>query len=638
MNSPFITRCVRLLVSTVAVLALAILGVTLPLPLAHASDSNQAPPASDSSQRELEDGTIKRTNPFPEILSDEQAKDSFAREKRSLFDNSFVIVRDGKLIKPRSWNFLFKPGDQIRFVMIMYPHKTGLINIGSLFGFYGWQYGSVKGTDGITRLDTGTGRAVYLKPKVYLNGKEWARYTDGGMWQPVPNDKTNLQLKKEWVWPRIDYYQYIEYRFTIPKGLVSLRKLLKGTSHNGTYGLVASTSWVPFFGERLGDAQFTPVDDFAYREAIGLHVTPGAHSDEAFALPGRSANKPVYSDAAFTPISNLRPLAKLNRPSRATILNNFPILRNAKHTPEKADKLQYAQQSNSMDDVSYPLLEFNNTEQRPSLDDLQKQSIPGYVYLSNDIDKDTTPPPPDDYKKYPEPPKGTDNSRISYAIDHLTKVPTANDLPQDRPAYGSDMKADYLTHKHYYLTYRQLPAPVAVTKVDADGNPLAKACFKLTKIVNGKSVDVLTDLCSDTHGKVLPDPQLDHAGIVDFIRHNNPVDVTRSVYRTARGYLLTPGDYSLVEVGVPDGYQRAEDTSFTVALQTKTMPQGITISITNTKTPTPVPTPSTPGNFHPEDKPKLPQTGTNSFAAASALGLITAGIGFLLFAASRRRR
>ncbi|MBD3690152.1 hypothetical protein H8R18_01465 [Nanchangia anserum] len=617
-------------------------------------------PAANAAQEQLEDASIARSNPFPDLLSDNKITTDLQGQNNRLYTYAYSITRNGHTYNlGGAPQFLFQPGDEVRFGMVM--NTTDYHDIATLLGFVGYRYSEEKGVDGVIRPKEWGDKVtpVYLKPKVYLNGVEWQRYTDGGMWRSDPADSSGLSLKKEWIWPTVENYQYIEYRFTIPEGVSFIKKVMVTHSRNHSGGLNAIGLYLIWQGDRQAQAEFTPVDDFAYRRAAGIPVVAGAHSDGGFALPERSAGKPRYDATPFSPL-NLAQIGgsryEVSAPANINSGLAYPYFRDAAKPLAFSDTNYFQYMKADEQDPRWALSE-DQAKVRPTYDDVVGQEIPGYVYIANDID--TAKPESRLGTIVPGSPSEYDNSRLTLAFSRTGPIASQERLPQDRPAYAEDLAGIYDTKKHYYLTYRPVPAPVHVTKTDENGRALGGAKFSLAAEIDGTYVTVIDDLVSDADtGDVMTSSLSSSEDIRAFVRTNNPCDDEHRVYCVGDGdYLLAPGKYRLIETDAPEGYTTHAPIDFTVSAQTENIVP-VDITVVNEPVTTPPPetdepptptTPPTPGeppspqepptpNTPPQTStPPLALTGANAAGPVAATVLLIAGLMTVGMRARQRR-
>ena len=289
-----------------------------------------------------------------------------------------------------------------------------------------------------------------------------------------------------------------------------------------------------------------------------------------------------------------------------------------------------------MPESPYYILDEQLVQKRPSFEDIKKE-LPGYVYISHDIDQ---PDPATQFKNYyPGMPSEFDNSRLNMAFDPDKEIPSYERLPQDRAATPAELKADLLDTKYYYLTYRALPQPLHINKTDDKGAPLAKAKFDLyVKLPDkdGKEREegaegaegtdakdseklLISGLVSDEQGSVgAPGQTYTQEELAQFVSSNNPAAYhgSSAVYlktlsNNKQEILLSPGTYILRESEAPEGYKKASEQVIEVKLQDKERIEPLEITIINNPDKTP-PTPPdpleppSPDNPDP-DKPEVPQ-------------------------------
>ena len=182
----------------------------------------------------------------------------------------------------------------------------------------------------------------------------------------------------------------------------------EGFNHEDSSGVFGYIAFIPECG-----AQFHFVDDLQYRKASNIKV-----NDE---LPQRSSGETDrFSTKPFTKL-DLSDLSDMKNISEVRFGNN-QVVRNM-YTPL----------------LSYEGDPKKDSIKRPTMEELKKTNIPGYLYYSNDIDT----------------PNG----------GKFTKDNTDNFGNYD---YGiaRDKDDNQLTIKHYYVTFRPIPTQLVVQYKD----------------------------------------------------------------------------------------------------------------------------------------------------------------------------
>lgn len=613
----------------------------------------------------VRDGSVPNVNPYPEAFSDEEITATGGRD----IAWKTIIRRNGEVLpQPEQRPFFdVEPGDEVSFYLVLMPHKWD--RVGLNFGFWALYPTALFNDKGDARIGSlenknGDDYAVYLKPEVRLNGKPLKDSWDGAMWESAndPNSPWKMLVREPEYYPnKVNYRQYYEYHFTVPEGAMSIGKSWYMKSSGGNE---AGVSYLMWNGYARATAQFHYVDDLAYRKAVDLPIKSGPVS--SLELPERSADSGAFSLKPFsrlsldslvegdgTPESNLE--ANIGNLNSATPAVSAPYIPGTTEVqivrPDGSDPGEFTRWNfdgwMAKTKVDY-YLPPNESVKRPSLIELTR-SIPGYVYVSTDLDT-----PKGDYSK----PRGdNDNSRLVSAFDPSGPRPSQDVLPQDRPADPDEVRGGYLTHRHYYLTYRALPQPFTLHKTDPDGKDLAGARFSLFAVdASGNETLIADDLVTDKSGR-LGEPQgEDPTGsgdLAEIVLNNNPEG--GCLYRVKdeendkrEKLYVVPGTYVLRETEAPSGYKTAADVKFTVKLQYGETSETLEKVVVDEPEPTPptppVTPPTTPGepptpeeSPTPEEppapnKPPIPTVGDVLVSAApiaatsGALGVFALGL------------
>lgn len=528
------------------------------------------------------DGSIPTTNPYPEHLSDEQIDKK--KDKQIVF--TYEIIRNGKTILSgnNTNQFCFEPGDQIRFYLVIMPDQYG--RIGHNLGFWALYPHEIKNSDGAVRIGAtqnpgeSTGYYALIKPEVYLNGKPFQPYWDGGMYRPFTPDEDGyfpwrLRIRDPEMFPNhVDYRQYFEYRFTVPEGAIAIGRFWTMSSIGGSW---AGTTYIFWSGIARSYAQFHYVDDLAYRKLNNIEMAQS--KDISLTLPERSEKDGAFS---LVPFQRLNLASIIEEDSEVDLSHHIGNLNSATPTvtgaywpsdtelpivlPENADANLL---SNSLI-ARMPLkstdfyITDENSVKRPTLSELIRW-FPGWIYIATDLDLPKGP--------VNQPRIEGDNSRLTSAFDPNRPLATNERLPHDYPVDPTTIDGGYLSLRHYYLTYRAIPAPIVIHKKDHQNNPLTGAHFSLfVKDDQGNEHCIATDLITDGEGNIGGKaPEFSSYSYLEhLVRTQNPEQY--HLYRVnidgGEALYLVPGTYILRETQAPSGFARAADVTFEIPLQT----------------------------------------------------------------------
>lgn len=381
---------------------------------------------------------------------------------------------------------------------------------------------------------------------------------------------------------------------------------IKETQRDGGISVESSGSFAMLIPKT--EATFHYVDDFEYRNLDFNKINkenvaslPAGSISPLVALPERSADTAVYSDAAFTP-RDLRDLVTnpVDGAGKQVITHEsaFFYLQNGDgpapyeyRSPLLKPEGDYAADANGCgSDTKEGIVKeskdfyqggFYTDKERPiTLTSLTSAYIPGYVYIDNDIDKK---------------PEGTSYTKrgnwiISAALSSENKL---------------------LTQQDYYLTYRAIPRKVTIKKTDAQTKKeIQGATFSLYyKDEKGEFHLIREGLTTNQDG------------IIQLGKKDATIDELRAlvkkpealkewynhIYVDGDDIYLMPGEYVLRETHTPEGYEKPEkDAAFTVEKDADETGASVEVGVENS--PSTPPTPGVPPTPEVPPTPGVPPT------------------------------
>lgn len=165
--------------------------------------------------------------------------------------------------------------------------------------------------------------------------------------------------------------------------------------------------------------------------------------------------------------------------------------------------------------------------------------------------------------------------------------PHAYELDAKNPAQNSEYRGNHIIApaldeagnlvlmKHYYLTYRQLPSTVTVTKTDdsatptAGGKPVEGAEFALYRVpedANAEPQLIADNLKTDANGQIqfgtpkTKEELIELVKNLDWLGSYDDLDVYKKS-NDPKDIYLTPGQYLLKETKAPEGYIQPEGSA-----------------------------------------------------------------------------
>lgn len=494
--------------------------------------------------------SIPTTNPYPDVISDEELAaskdiaimktrltwlDPDTGEQKSGFVSGGLVPTRGTVLRAEIYIALNSNYEYIN-------QLTGAVaSAGAVIEFFGQD--EAGGT-----IVASTSREV--PTTVELNGTV--------MTDAVAMDRTAIEtgLGSAFDLSATNYNQYYKFTLDFPTGTpVNSIYILTGVIY--TSGVTnVSTPVMYLYLYPVADTTFHYVTEAAYRNALGLS------SSDAIA-PRSAANSTAFNNLAFTGLSGLSELA-----SPVTTSNIFHLNGNGNQWDTKTPVYALgaeAKTNGSVINGEYKPGQANNSNidgtAMPTYVDLVNVSIPGYVYVANDID--TVP-----------------------STDDVYDVTTRGNWYSS----GAWLTADsFSMHKHYYILYRPLPSTVVITKTDAadSSKTLAGATFDLyTGTADELGSKILTGLTTNEDGQiVLGDTAatIESLEIITQLADGASIDASGSVLTHEGKTYLFPGNYVLVETAAPEAYMlNTEPVAFSVGLNSGEEAATISVSISNT--------------------------------------------------------
>ena len=504
----------------------------------------------------------KISNPFPDVISDEEIEAAFKKGdvciKKALFlPNPTPDNPNPRPIYSKAWadrlpegKGTFKQYAVFRFADYAYPIQ--------LFAWCAYQ--SRNGTiasDGSIYVGSSSTVNYALHPGTFkLNG-----YT-------LPNNsKTRILIDVDRNNAPDNYFYY---ELTCPTdNNVNERVLMNGgvAMTTGGYG---RTSLVREF-DVAADAEFHFVDDLQYH---ALHPE-GINTDGTLKQRGNSDNhaslteeeKKKGSLMSAKPFYEIKDLQDINGAPAIT-----------------TDEALYYRSTGG--DLKTPILSFKDDpkakdRKRPTLADLTGTKIPGYVYWDNDIDK-------------------PQNTNHEFANDDATKETPGNHYLSFAYEMKDGKPVKRLTRKHYYVTFRALPTRLVVQYKGLDNKIQTDQAFGLYTTQNSSPALINDKLKS----REAPQTKPTKDALVQMMKNANTSFLDKGAGYLSDGFAyLLPGTYMVKPtLKAPDGYEWVIETKETnkkkqadlkVSLQTKEAdPTQQVVTFVLKKKPTPAPTPT----------------------------------------------
>lgn len=450
--------------------------------------------------------TSKYDNPYPDVFSDEEISKAIEEGKNKnkfYYITKVYLERDGKqtLIPDKTYQWFVKPGDKFK----LYAAIVNQANFYQASGTFGWNSNFTL----YTVNDN--------KPKILDKGKVDNRKIDitnveftGD--QKVENENGKLKI----VFNKVEKPYFLYAQFELPKDFDLSGSLFVGGKFGSQNegGSSASTSISFYSLQTYTYTKFHFVNDLSYRKLKQLDLNSP--------LSERSFNDGKDSNKAFEvlDLEDLKLIETSSAFSRAFGVVEAPFLRpeNEDENISKTKKPEFFFEP-SENGIEEDGNIFSNRE-KPSLNDLLKQDVKGYVYIDNDIDKTS------------------ENNYLS--------------LP-------GILDGKYVDTKHYYLTYRPIPKVLKVVKKDKeDSKVLEGGLFDLYYVYDGKEILVKKDLRTGSDGEFISDVNANYETLKEIAKENENLMLEKNSYIKNDNFYLLAGNYRLKETNAPKDYKKLE--------------------------------------------------------------------------------
>ena len=513
--------------------------------------------------------TKKITNPFPDVISDDEIEKAFKNKEISVEKIYFKPAATSDNPNPKSEpvkNRFLKNVDGEYIVYKVYKNFPD-DNSAQVYSEYGI---SIKGSiakDGSIYAGSKSTITFSYEPFTFeFNGYKIAE-----------NSKKSIDIKcidssfKNYLYLKLTY----EYKFNSERFNFRHIYCYQGDCDNSS-----------MFANRYfsaADAQFHFVDDLQYR----AKNPNGVDKDGKLKQRGNSDTHPSLTDADK---------------KKGTLISSVPFYEIAGLTDISGtsavitDKAAFYRTDSG--DGKTSILSFDKDPdikyaKRPTLTDLTGKNIPGYVYWDNDIDK-------------------PQNKNHEFANDNDTKEDPGNHYLSFAYEMKDGKPVKRLTRKHYYVTFRAIPTQLVVKYKKSDGTFESNAKYELLDSGNAK----IGNEFAATSGDVTTSNK---EALVTMMKSSST-----TFLKSFTGYLsngavyLLPGKYTVKpNVKAPEGYEWVVDSNkqdsktsadSNIGLQTgkTTALQFITFVLKKKPTPpvpTPSPTPEPTPTPTPEPKP-----------------------------------
>ena len=521
----------------------------------------------------------KITNPFPDIISDNDIEKAFKNKEVSVEKIYFKPAATSDNPHPKSElvkNRFLKNVDGEYIVYKVYKNfpDDNSAQIYSNFGI------SIKGSiakDGSIYAGSKSTVTFSYEPFTFeLNGYKIAE-----------NSKKSIDIKcidssfKNYLYLKLTYkYKFNSERFNF----------LHNYCHQGECD---NYSW--FFNRYFSaaDAQFHFVDDLQYRA-----MNPnGVDKDDKLKQRGNSDKHPSLTD---------------KDKQEGTLISAIPLheidgLQDI-HGTTAVTTDEAAFYRNDSGDLKTPILSYTGDSKatdtnRPTLAQLTTgKNIPGYVYWDNDIDK-------------------PQNKNHEFANDDATKNKPGNHYLSFAYEMKDGKPVKRLTRKHYYVTFRAIPTQLVVKYKDSTGKIYASG--KTFTIVGSGNSTIGSDFAA-SNDKVT---NLSKDGLVEMMKNkdtsflHNPTGSLPTGYLSNGTVYLLPGNYTVKpNIKAPDGYEWVVETGkssnssadISIGLQTgdAAVAKSVTFVLRKKPTPPTPPMPPTPPAPAPTPEPEPEPTPT----------------------------
>ena len=506
----------------------------------------------------------KVTNPFPDVISDDEIADAFKDKK--IYIEKIYFKPDATPDNPKPQSELVKNRllKNVNGKYIIYMVYKNFPNANSAL-FYVWSGDSVNGTIARDGSIYAGSKSTILDSNVpftfELNG--YKIVNDSKKFIAIDCNKSSFAN-----------YLYIKlaYNYSFNTERITFRYVYcyqNQCDNRALYGRYT------YFSE--ADAQFHFVDDLQYRSKNPNGVGEGGklkergNSDAHLSLTDDEKKKgTLISSVPFHKIEGL---------------NDIPGTQ-----AETTGKAGFYR--TDAGDAKSSILSFSNdtdTHNRPKLTDLTGKNIPGYVYWDNDIDK-------------------PNNKNHEFANDDFTKKQPGNHYLSFAYEMKDGKPVKFLSRKHYYVTFRPIPTRLVVQYKGLD-----------QQVVSSKSYAIYADASAVNSSLSSSDSIPEAPKRTTLVKMAENKDT--SLLSAGAGYLsggyayLAPGIYKVdPTAAAPEGYEWVADStdianSSTSAKVDIEVNKGDTdstqkvVTFVLRKKPTP-PTPPTPPAPTPEPEPE----------------------------------
>ena len=496
--------------------------------------------------------TKKITNPFPDVISDDEIEKAFKNKETSVEKIYFKPAATSDNPNPKSElikNRFLKNVDGEYIVYKVY--NTGRVSGKNESQITSSQGVSVNGSiskDGSIYAGSEQTITASAEPVDFeLNGYTVAK-----------NCKKAIDIRSEYAFKN---YLYLKLTYKYKFNFERFKFVYAYCHHAG-----CNTSYNRYFS--AADAQFHFVDDLQYRSKY----PNGVDKDGKLKQRGNSDTHPSLTD---------------EDKKKGTLISSVPFYEIAELTDISGtsavitDKAAFYRTYSG--DGKTSILSFDKDPdikyaKRPKLTDLTGKNIPGYVYWDNDIDK-------------------PQNKNHEFANDNATKEAPGNHYISFAYEMKNGKPVKRLTRKHYYVTFRAIPTQLVVKYKKSDGTFESNAKYELLDSGNAQ----IGNEFSATSGDVTTSNK---EALVTMMKSNSTTFLKGFTGYLSNGavYLL-PGKYTVKpNVKAPEGYEWVVDSNkqdsktsadINIGLQTgkTTALQFITFVLKKKPTP-PVPTPS----------------------------------------------
>ena len=511
--------------------------------------------------------TKKITNPFPDVISNDEIEKAFKNKETSVEKIYFKPAATSDNPNPKSElvkNRFLKnvDGEYIVYKVYKNDYVSGK-NESQITSSQGVSVNGSISKDGSIYAGSKQTITASAEPVDFeLNGYTVAK-----------NCKKSIDIRSEYSFKNYLYLKLTyKYKFNFEKF-----KFVYVYCHNAG----CNTSYNRYFS--AADAQFHFVDDLQYR----AKNPNGVDKDGKLKQRGNSDTHPSLTD---------------EDKKKGTLISSVPFYEIAGLTDISGtsavitDKAAFYRTDSG--DGKTSILSFDKDPgikyaKRPTLTDLTGKNIPGYVYWDNDIDK-------------------PQNKNHEFANDNDTKEDPGNHYLSFAYEMKDGKPVKRLTRKHYYVTFRAIPTQLVVKYKKSDGTFESNAKYELLDSGNAK----IGNEFAATSGDVTTSNK---EALVTMMKSSST-----TFLKSFTGYLsngavyLLPGKYTVKpNVKAPEGYEWVVDSNkqdsktsadINIGLQTgkTTALQFITFVLKKKPTPpipTPSPTPEPTPTPTPEPKP-----------------------------------